>query len=87
MCWRLDLIVLIGLVIALFLSIGLGAWAVLALLVKNFQFRERLAESEETITILRAAIQRPAIASMTPEQVKDLAELLRQQNGNKPWQN
>ena len=82
---RLNLI--IGLTIALFLAIGLGVWAIIALLVKNFHFREHIAENEETITILRAALQRPSIASMTPEQLKDLANLLRAENGPKTWQN
>ena len=81
------MIILVGLVIALFLSLGLGAWAIIALLVKNFQFRERIAENEETINILRAGLQRPSIASFTTDQIKDLATLIRAENGPKNWQN
>ena len=75
------------LTIALFLSLGLGAWAIIALLVKNFQFRERIAENEETINILRTGLQRPSIASFTTDQIKDLATLIRAENGNTPWKN
>lgn len=75
------------LAVALLIAIGLGVWFTFALALKNFYLRKELAESEETIAILRAALQRPAIAGMTAEQVKDLAALLRAENGIKPWQN
>lgn len=81
------MILLFGLVIALFLSIGLGVWAIIALLISNFKLREILAEDQETINILRAGLQRPTIASFSSDQIKDLATLLRAENGPKNWQN
>lgn len=81
------MILLAGLVIALFLSIGLGVWAIIALAISNFRLRETLAEDQETISILRAGLQRPTIASFSSEQIKDLATLLRAENGPKNWQN
>ena len=75
------------LTIALFLSLGLGAWAIIALLISNFRLRKTLAEDQETISILRAGLQRPSIASFTTDQIKDLATLIRAENGPKNWQN
>lgn len=83
---RLNVIIVL-LTIALFLAIGLGIWAIVVLVAKNFKLNDELSESAETIAILRAALQRPAIAGMTAEQVKNLADLLRAENGIKPWQN